>query len=464
MSDATLMVPTAFSDISQLAEGLTGRVESDRLMLYGPEPYEPGTTVHFALTLHDGGVAFEGTGRAIHSVDGGAERPEVARFDIILDSLEFAGSGQVVYDRILLELHGEEPYEGEAHQEVSAGDYTLDEGEDGLAVDDSASDPYGQLAEAADIEVEEGTEVVATGDGFEEEDIPITETADADDVAEPVVHAAQVDDEWPASPPDETFGGADSVDVDPAADASPPELYGEPSESDVESVSPDDPAGFDSVPPSSASYGEITDEVGVETSLYADESARASAVDEAPPMPPAPHGFDVQLRVSAESVLNRPGIDPSWQPVLTEVPSNRPASGYFQFSGGLPSPADPPRPDLDADYRVGPAPRPGEAPAHAEAADSESAEGSSPLYVPASNGHSGSPSGEPPAFADDEASVEDVESARDTDAPNPYDPDDVSVDVGSFPPPPDVDMEASFEDVARDVDDAAWLDPDRTER
>ncbi|MEM9192148.1 MAG: hypothetical protein AAGF12_23450 [Myxococcota bacterium] len=79
MSEDTLTVPTAFADISQLAEGLTGRVEPGKLMLYGPDPFEDGTTIRFALTLIDGSSALEGTGIAVQSVDGGEERPEVAR-------------------------------------------------------------------------------------------------------------------------------------------------------------------------------------------------------------------------------------------------------------------------------------------------------------------------------------------------------------------------------------------------
>ena len=484
MSEATLMVPTAFSDISQLAEGLTGRVESDRLMLYGPEPYEPGTTVHFSLTLHDGGVAFEGTGRAIHSVDGGGERPEVARFDIILDSLEFAGSGQVVYDRILLELQGEVGYsDADAHEVVAASDYTVDDSEFedaagsaavedvGLGVDAYAE--AGDVGEAADVAlaaVDQGTEAVDYGDA----DLGIDVVAAADE-ASPVEVATAHGEEWPAAPPDETYGGGDSGPATPDEGyaASDWDATGDAGAASVEVSLPDEAelAGFEDVRYGDSDLVDTTHEIDVsdavapDSSLYSDGTGSASAIDEAPPMPPAPKGFDVELRVSARQVLSRPGLEPTWQPVLDEVEPPRPASGYFEFSGGLPAPAVPPRPDLDPSYRVDPAPRPGQ--------PGTRVAGPEPAPVPVSADvesvapPNGSSDASPVYYEADEEADEDVvddhEAARDTDAPNPYAPGEVDVDIGSFPPAPDSDVEASFDDVARDVDDPAWLDPDLPE-
>ena len=96
----TLTVPTAFNDISELAEGLADRVDEERLMLYGPNAVGDNEWIRFAVLLLDQSPALEGMGRAVASIDGGEERPESARYDIVLDSLQFDGRSEAVYERI----------------------------------------------------------------------------------------------------------------------------------------------------------------------------------------------------------------------------------------------------------------------------------------------------------------------------------------------------------------------------
>ncbi|MCA9581387.1 MAG: hypothetical protein KC416_06300, partial [Myxococcales bacterium] len=107
MNQRTLIIPTSFEDIASLAEGLRERVNEQYLMLYAEAPCEENEPVGFQVLLADQSVAFAGAGRAISSYDGGEERPPSARFDIVLDSLVFEGTSEVVYDRILMVRNGE---------------------------------------------------------------------------------------------------------------------------------------------------------------------------------------------------------------------------------------------------------------------------------------------------------------------------------------------------------------------
>src|SRR5687768_8809072 len=102
----TLTVPTTFGDVAELAAGMVDRVDEERLMLYGPGPFEDGTWVRFSVLLADESPALEGVGRAVASIDGGDERPDSARFDIVLDSLQLDGYGGEVYERILMMRQG----------------------------------------------------------------------------------------------------------------------------------------------------------------------------------------------------------------------------------------------------------------------------------------------------------------------------------------------------------------------
>lgn len=58
-------------------------------------------------------------------------------------------------------------------------------------------------------------------------------------------------------------------------------------------------------------------------------------------------------------LLTRPARATHWQPAPPRRPTPRPSSGLFRYgAGGLPHPARPPRPELDPEYWVHPAPRP----------------------------------------------------------------------------------------------------------
>ena len=63
-----LTVPTAFGDISDMAQGLVDRVDEQQIILYGPNPYDEGSELGFELLLLDGTPALEGRGIVAASV------------------------------------------------------------------------------------------------------------------------------------------------------------------------------------------------------------------------------------------------------------------------------------------------------------------------------------------------------------------------------------------------------------
>lgn len=64
---------------------------------------------------------------------------------------------------------------------------------------------------------------------------------------------------------------------------------------------------------------------------------------------PSPHAGDA-------SQLRRPTHPSAWSPEPIERPPAAQSSGLFDYEGGLPRPAAPPRPDIEPDLRVQPAP------------------------------------------------------------------------------------------------------------
>jgi hypothetical protein len=119
-------------------------------MLYGPTAYPDGDWVQFTILLADQSPGLNGVGRATASIDGGSERPEGARWDVVFDSLSFDEPSEPVYAAMLearRRLVGEDTLDEPVAAEVS-----LDEDDDGAAalpVDaaaDSASPPVSMAA------------------------------------------------------------------------------------------------------------------------------------------------------------------------------------------------------------------------------------------------------------------------------------------------------------------------------
>ena len=269
-----LTVPTHFEDISELSQGLADRVEDERLILYGPDAYEEGAQIGFAILLVDGNPALEGLGRVAASLDGGDERAPETRFDIVLDALELEGMSQAVFERIVMTRHAEgEPATGEI--------------------------PIDELEASAELAVEASGELEAPAE---------------EEFAEAVAEEAVAEE---AASGDEGLDEAHSFESD--------------------------------APP-------------VDHEALAAERVAATAPSVptiAPPAAERPSGFTLEAPASA---LTRPSREPVWWPAPAEPPPRVAPSGYFAYSGSLPIPAEPPRPELDEAYRIGRAPRPGEAP------------------------------------------------------------------------------------------------------
>jgi hypothetical protein len=311
-----LTVPTAFNDISQLAEGMSDRVDEERLMLYGPGPVDDNSWVRFSVLLMDQSIALEGIGRAVASIDGGEERPEVARFDIVLDNLQFEGTSEVVYERMLV-YRSQAFADGPGTGEVSTEDL---EAAEAALIDDVAN---------VDSDFPEDSTMVASADEYAEH-VQAT-------VGEPALpdFAAELD-----APT--TVGAGRSDDEDAPS-------YGEYESATTESegfadVQTDDIASED--------WG--TGEVDVSD---IDEVVEGDLPPSAPPPAPpqAPKGFTLE---AANGALTRPSRGATWTPNLALAPDPRAPSGLFPYAGGLPIPQTPPRPELDPSYRIKPAPRP----------------------------------------------------------------------------------------------------------
>jgi len=373
----TLTVATHFEDLSQFAAGLVDRVDEDRLILYGPSAFPDGERVNFAVLLVDGSPALEGQARILATVDGGEERDPSARFDIYLDGLELGGMSQAVYERIVLarqSLTSGEPPTGE----IDVGELERMEAEAAAAAEppdpfeaeaepplEAADEDWGEPAAEADMGVAqmddfggESTVVAADpqalADAYEaereraaaDEQPAAEEPAEAEDWAEPMEAPAE---DWAEPVASEPPAAAEPMEApaedwaEPAADAEDAEDWAEPADDDFAPVDTGDFHG----PGAQAPHAAAPDAGTV--------AALAGEASIPPPPPVDPGGFRL---AAAGAVLTRPSREPAWWPAPAERPEAREVSGYFAYEGELPIPSTPPHPDLDAGYRVGPAPRP----------------------------------------------------------------------------------------------------------
>ena len=97
-----LTVPTHFEDLSQFSDGFVDRVDQDTLILYGPVPYEDGSAIEFAVLLADGYTALEGIGKVRAAVDGGSDRVPETRYDVVIESLDFDGRYEAVFESLVI--------------------------------------------------------------------------------------------------------------------------------------------------------------------------------------------------------------------------------------------------------------------------------------------------------------------------------------------------------------------------
>lgn len=294
-----LTIPTPFHDFSELTENFAQRVDEERLMLPCSAAVPEGEWVQFSVLLGDGEVALAGVGRVQGAFDNGEEHPPEYRFDVVLDSLQFEGMHEVMFERLLMarsSVLGAEPVTGE----VSIAE--LQEAADASPAIEPAGEEPEEWPTPADFSGEIPTPVPPSA--------PVLEEVAADDA----VHAAYDEPEAPAHA---------------VYDEPEPPQYSEPAPAPAPALS--------------------------EPHRTAVKAPPAKAYPTRPHEPgrlPSPHSFE-------GSVLTRRALDGSWTPQPSLRPEPAQSSGLFEYGGPVPSPAKPPRPEIDEALRVRVAPRPG---------------------------------------------------------------------------------------------------------
>jgi hypothetical protein len=185
-------VHTDFTDLSQMTQGLVGRVNDSHVILPAKDPVDVGEWVQFAVTLFDGSPAFAGVGRCVTFVDNGEDRLPHQRFDVVFDSLQFDSRGQQIYDHILA-LSGVEGSSGVEVEHTNGTGQIVDVGADEVASASSFPAP------AID---DDGDSTLIASDGVMREAL-----------ARSAVHAVDaedfggMDEELATNPPPAGYGG-----------------------------------------------------------------------------------------------------------------------------------------------------------------------------------------------------------------------------------------------------------------
>lgn len=135
----SISVPTPFTDINELAESFSSRVDEERLMLPNDQEIPEGEWVRFEVTFEDGTAALAGTGRCSGCYDNGDDRAPEHRFDIVLDALELDEMAQVYFERLIV---ARQSMAGEASTgQVAAPPPEEPMSDDTVAVDEMPSEP-----------------------------------------------------------------------------------------------------------------------------------------------------------------------------------------------------------------------------------------------------------------------------------------------------------------------------------
>ena len=343
-----LTVPTHFNDIGELSEGFLDRVEQDTLILYGPVAYEDGSQIQFAVLLADGTPALEGAGVVRAAVDGGADRVQETRYDVVVEALKLDGRYEVVFERLVLARQAvseppvPDPEENEPTGELDAAP----------APDDSADEPSGDEARAYvnDVELSADevfslapSEVDSVAPGEYDSDLPeesAVETEPPDDAdAEPETSIEEVEDEYT----DEDELATVVAAVDPEA------MMADAEEAQDEEAQ--DEGAWEAEAPDEAS----TNEEGNVDADFAFEHGIAAAPKVGMPVPvpsmaapPAAPPAPPRLRLAEPpDGLTRPSLAKSDELRFStdgEV-SDVHTTGLFAYEDGLPIPSRPPLPD-----------------------------------------------------------------------------------------------------------------------
>lgn len=334
----TLHVPTPFQDLSELANDFSQRVDEERIVLPNSAPMNEGEWVTFTVTLADGSVGLEGTGRVKTTYENGEEYPPEYRYDIELDMLQFDGRSEVMYERILMARQSAmegDPGTGEvdvAALQQQGAPASSDDFSDHTHMGDENSLPgFGAASPSTPAPP-------ATEDEFgEQESAGLTAYGDAPEVGSQEGTAEE--DAWAQStqgaPEPSVYDMPEAVE-----EVSAPEFVPEPPVASPRSVPPAAPAAARSVPPAAPAPRSVPPAAPRPAPRAA--AARTGGI-------PAMHVFD-------EGILLRATLPASFTPGAVPRPSAAQSSGLFDYQGNLPRPAEPPRPAMDENLRVAPAP------------------------------------------------------------------------------------------------------------
>ncbi len=304
-----LTIPTPFNDFSELTENFSQRVDEERLMLPCSAAVPEGEWVQFNVLLGDGEVALAGIGRVQGAFDNGEEHPPEYRFDVVLDTLQFEGMHEVMFERLLMarsSMMGAEPVTGE----VSIAE-----------LEDADQNPVSVEASAEPEEWESPTDF--SGEVISAPPPNPFEGVDVEDVAEPAQDAS-------------AFSSSDSFeDVDAHAAATGESLPEDPMEV----------AQHESEAPAAAPVNDAPRAAKAPTKAYPTRHHEPGQL-------PSPHSF-------SDIVLTREVLPAPWEPRPSPRPAAAQSSGSFDYGGPIPNPTKPPRPELDESLRVRSAPRPG---------------------------------------------------------------------------------------------------------
>ncbi len=355
MSGEILELYTEFEDVVELASGLMDRVEPGRLILYGPEGYEAGAAISYALYLADGSPGLAGSGVVAGSVDSGDERHESARFDIVIDQLVMDSEYESSFVTMLNQLG----FAGEAVSDDRVFDTTSPDNGDDAA---SAQEPFAAQPFAAEDSAPFGA--------IEVDDSPLSPEGS----------------DWATSQYalDDVLGGGDIPadelpapgSVRPLSDA---ESEMSSAERNAEEIHRADDDGADVVAAESDSDAfSWSEEASPSARRALEASDRAPAVESErsprsePPsvsgsVPPARSGAPRAARGAAADAapattaghLTRPILAEAWSLSAAPLEKLPQAGPFFDYPDGeLPTEAAPPRPEGFQHVQLSPAPHP----------------------------------------------------------------------------------------------------------
>jgi hypothetical protein len=354
----SLIILTPFADMSELAENFASRVDESHLMLPYSEAVAEEEWVHFVVQLADESPVISGQGRCTGSNDNGDEYPPEYRFDVVLDSLQFEGMSEVMFERILVARESQasgDPGTGEIDleqmnaqaaevSEVSEPAYEEASGVEAYA--DPGAVDFAEPSEAAYPAASALDAVPDAYDDEDEEDVP-TQFGTAlrpEDVVSPATVTQALDEEEPASAEEW---------ADEAGDFDQPTQMGKIDAQTLEASKRSAPPPARPAPAPVAVAPVAVAPVAVAAAPAAPSGPRPTprGKQRAAGALPLMHTFE-------EGVLTRPSLEASWVPTVLPRPEAAQSSGLFDYGGPIPRPDAPPRPDITDELRVVPAPSP----------------------------------------------------------------------------------------------------------